>query len=147
MLAALSVTDAFAQIPGLGEEARIKWVNEVVFSPDGAKLATALDDWTARLWDLVTGQEIMVFRGHKSVVVSVAFSPDGRTLATDRIVLTTGTFLRGLLHTARLVLFGPPREADAPPDTCPSCKEKCEFLDATCYTPDCQVEGSDHRIK
>ena len=38
-------------------------------------------------------------------------------------------------------------EADAPPDTCPSCKEKCEFLDTTCYTPDRQAEGVDDRIK
>ena len=37
-------------------------------------------------------------------------------------------------------------EADAPQDTCPSCKEKCEFLDNTCYTPDCQSDGVDHRI-
>jgi len=37
-------------------------------------------------------------------------------------------------------------EKDAPPDTCPSCKEKCEFLDATCYTPDCTAEGMDSRI-
>lgn len=37
--------------------------------------------------------------------------------------------------------------ADSPPDECPSCKEKCEFLDATCYTPDCQFEGVDQRIK
>lgn len=37
-------------------------------------------------------------------------------------------------------------EADAPPDRCPSCKEKCEFLDNTCYTPDCQYEGTDNRI-
>jgi rubredoxin len=37
-------------------------------------------------------------------------------------------------------------EADAPPDTCPSCKEKCEFLDNSCYTPDCQTEGVDTRI-
>ena len=37
-------------------------------------------------------------------------------------------------------------ETEKPPDTCPSCKEKCEFLDVTCYTPDCQVEGADHRI-
>ncbi len=37
-------------------------------------------------------------------------------------------------------------EADAPPDRCPSCKEKCEFLDNTCYTPDCEVEGIDKRI-
>jgi rubredoxin len=38
-------------------------------------------------------------------------------------------------------------EKDVPPDTCPSCKEKCEFLDNTCYTPDCEAEGVDKRIK
>jgi rubredoxin len=38
-------------------------------------------------------------------------------------------------------------EADAPPNECPSCREKCEFLDNTCYTPDCKIEGVDHRIK
>jgi rubredoxin len=38
-------------------------------------------------------------------------------------------------------------EADAPPETCPSCKEKCEFLDNTCYTPDCEYTGKDERIK
>jgi rubredoxin len=37
-------------------------------------------------------------------------------------------------------------EADKPPDQCPSCKEKCEFLDIACYTPDCQYDGSDKRI-
>lgn len=36
---------------------------------------------------------------------------------------------------------------NAPPETCPSCKEKCEFLDTTCYTPDCEFDGADHRIK
>jgi rubredoxin len=25
----------------------------------------------------------------------------------------------------------------APPETCPSCKKKCEFVDVSCYTPDC----------
>jgi rubredoxin len=37
-------------------------------------------------------------------------------------------------------------EADAPPNQCPSCKEKCEFLDNSCYTPDCTAEGLDPRI-
>ncbi|MBZ0157137.1 MAG: hypothetical protein K8I29_13105 [Alphaproteobacteria bacterium] len=27
--------------------------------------------------------------------------------------------------------------ADTPPDTCPSCKEKCEYVDVTCYIPEC----------
>ena len=38
-------------------------------------------------------------------------------------------------------------EADVPPEQCPSCKEKCEFLDTTCYTPDCPPGGVDTRIK
>ena len=34
----------------------------------------------------------------------------------------------------------------APPETCPSCKEKCEFVDVSCYTPDCGQTGSDPRL-
>ena len=37
-------------------------------------------------------------------------------------------------------------EANKPPEQCPSCKEKCEFLDNTCYTPDCVTDGIDKRI-
>jgi rubrerythrin len=37
-------------------------------------------------------------------------------------------------------------EAETPPEQCPSCKKKCEFLDNTCYTPDCESEGKDNRI-
>lgn len=33
-----------------------------------------------------------------------------------------------------------------PPQQCPSCKEKCEFLDVTCYTPECTPGGQDPRI-
>ncbi len=37
-------------------------------------------------------------------------------------------------------------DADSHPNECPSCKEKCEFLDNTCYTPDCAAQGTDDRI-
>ena len=37
-------------------------------------------------------------------------------------------------------------EAVAPPNQCPSCKEKCEFVDNSCYTPDCADTGRDDRI-
>ncbi len=37
-------------------------------------------------------------------------------------------------------------EQETPPDECPSCKEKCEFVDTTCYIPDCEGEGTDKRI-
>jgi rubredoxin len=33
---------------------------------------------------------------------------------------------------------------DAPtsPEQCPSCGEKCAFIDATCYTPECGGPGN-----
>jgi rubredoxin len=37
--------------------------------------------------------------------------------------------------------------AVAPPDRCPSCKEKCEFVDVSCYIPDCGKQGGDPRLK
>jgi len=37
--------------------------------------------------------------------------------------------------------------ADKPPEQCPSCKEKCEFMDVSCYIPDCGETGSDPRLK
>ncbi|MGH3813587.1 MAG: WD40 repeat domain-containing protein [Pseudonocardiaceae bacterium] len=54
----------------------------VAFSPDGALLATASDDGTARLWDPATGQHRSTLQGHTNWVYGVAFSPDGTQLAT-----------------------------------------------------------------
>ncbi len=28
-------------------------------------------------------------------------------------------------------------QSSTPPDLCPSCHEKCEFVDVTCYIPEC----------
>lgn len=33
-------------------------------------------------------------------------------------------------------------EAEVAPDECPSCKKKCEFVDVTCYIPECGGESS-----
>jgi WD40 repeat protein len=52
-------------------------VNGVVFSPDGKRLASAGDDGAVKVWDAVTGQELLTLRGRHGV----AFSPDGRRLA------------------------------------------------------------------
>ena len=35
---------------------------------------------------------------------------------------------------------------DIPPDVCPSCHENCEFVDASCYIPQCGETGRDTRI-
>ena len=47
-----------------------------------AWLNSASADDTVMLWDTKTGQGIATLRGHKSEVRSVAFAPDGQTLAS-----------------------------------------------------------------
>ena len=52
----------------------------VAFSLDGTLLASASD--VVELWDAVTGVNIATLQGHTDLVYSVAFSPDGKTLAS-----------------------------------------------------------------
>jgi len=57
-------------------------IRSAAFSPDGASIATASADNTARIWDVATGREITVLRGHEGAVASVAYSADGKTVVT-----------------------------------------------------------------
>jgi WD40 repeat protein len=54
----------------------------VAFSPDGKLFGTASEDGTAKLWRTDTLQEVVGLRGHLLGVHSLAFSPDGRRVAT-----------------------------------------------------------------
>src|SRR5262249_25078157 len=63
------------------------------FSPDGQLLAVATGQWNKSgdviLYDTRTTRERVVLRGHTSIALSVAFSPDSATLASgsdDRTV-------------------------------------------------------------
>jgi WD40 repeat protein len=66
-------------------------VNSVAFSPDGRLLASgscgsataaALLQGEIKLWDVATGSLVRTLTGHTDSVYSVAFSPDGRLLAS-----------------------------------------------------------------
>ena len=50
------------------------------FSPDGSLLAVACNDKSIIIYNMATGKQRMVLRGHAERVWSVAFSLDGKTL-------------------------------------------------------------------
>src|SRR5262249_11584502 len=60
----------------------------VAASPAGKSVAVGCGDQVRR-WDLATGKELPRLRGHYMGVVSVAYAPDGATLAaaaTDGVI-------------------------------------------------------------
>ena len=54
----------------------------MVFSPDGATLASGGDDNTVLLWDTEAEAQKRTLIGHEDAVMSVAFSLDGKTVAS-----------------------------------------------------------------
>lgn len=66
------------------------WTRALAFAPVGESdnphetfVVSCWDDRTLGLWHVQTGELLMTFEGHTAQIWSVAFSPDGRTLASS----------------------------------------------------------------
>ena len=57
-------------------------VRSAAYSPDGQRIVTASSDYTAKVWQAKTGQELFTLKGHNGWVWSVAYSPDGQRIVT-----------------------------------------------------------------
>jgi eukaryotic-like serine/threonine-protein kinase len=57
-------------------------VNDVCYSPDGTRMASASADNSVKLWNSETGQILRSLEGHTNPVTSVRFCGDGRRLAS-----------------------------------------------------------------
>lgn len=57
-------------------------VTACVYSPNGDRLATASKDATVKIWDLGNGRELKTYRGSKDAVRALAWSKDGKWIAS-----------------------------------------------------------------
>jgi len=64
-------------------------LNDIAFSPDGTRIAAVGPDKTAKIWDAVTGDELLSLSGHEEGVLALAYSPDGTHIATASFDATT----------------------------------------------------------
>ncbi|MDE3258695.1 MAG: Ig-like domain-containing protein [Gemmatimonadota bacterium] len=87
----------------------VSYAESVVFSPDGAVLFAGLglgSRGAILVWDVETGSQIGLIRGHEHVrggVNSMAVSPDGATLASAS---SQGILLRDLETQSSVTLYG-----------------------------------------
>ena len=57
--------------------------DSAVFSPDGYTILTTGQE--ARVWNAITGQELLQLTGHKQQVFNAIFNPDGTTILTTDV--------------------------------------------------------------
>ncbi len=73
--------------------ARCKWLDlegitgttppTISFSPDGARVVMGGPDKVARIWDTLTGRQIILLKGHSDSVLAANFSRDGTRVVTS----------------------------------------------------------------
>jgi WD40 repeat protein len=68
----------------------------IAFSPDSRLAASCRSDFNSvGIWDMATGEQITLLKGHAEGIWSVAFSPDGKWLASSSGRIDTRAILSG----------------------------------------------------
>src|SRR5262249_40406487 len=57
-------------------------ISSLAFSPDGQRLVGGSWDKMVRGWEVQSGTQVGIFKGHTNAIDSVAYSPDGQHLAS-----------------------------------------------------------------
>jgi WD40 repeat protein len=76
----------------------------LAYNPKGNRLASASEDRTVRIWDSISGVELITLTGGKNPFKSVSFSADGTMLVAtdgDRRIFFWDTRTRGQQATDR----------------------------------------------
>lgn len=78
-----------------GHSSNFFGVIDVIFSADGHYLLSAAQDQTARMWDIENGAVLHRLADHGSIVTSVAYHPDGRTILSGSSTMGLDSDLPG----------------------------------------------------
>ncbi len=79
-------------------------VNDLVWSPNGQRIASVGSDKTMRVWDAATGKEFFIHRNLSASINAVAWSPNGRYIASggnDKLVQVWDSITRNPVSTYR----------------------------------------------
>lgn len=74
---AIAASSAFAVLRG-----HTAAVNSAHYSHDGARIVTASDDGTMRIWNATDGAQLLVLSGHDGAVRTASFSEDGNRIVS-----------------------------------------------------------------
>jgi len=58
-------------------------ITSAAYSPDGKRIVSASFDKSLRIWEAVSGQELLTLKGHTGPVNRVAYSSDGNHIVSS----------------------------------------------------------------